>query len=33
MNNIKNPSAVLKEIAGKLMIDDNPIVIVSKLKE
>jgi hypothetical protein len=32
-NNIKNPSAVLKEIAGKLMIDDNPIVIVSKLKE
>jgi len=30
--NIENPSAALKEIADKLQIDDNPIVIVAKLK-
>ena len=31
-NKIQNPSAELKEIADKLEIDDNPIVIVAKLK-
>ena len=31
-NNIKNPSAELKEIADKIDIYDNPIVIVAKLK-
>jgi hypothetical protein len=30
---ISNPSAALKEIADRLRIDDNPIVIVAKLKE
>ena len=31
-NKIQNPSAALKEIADRLEIDDNPIVIVAKLK-
>ena len=31
-NKIQSPSAELKKIADKLEIDDNPIVIIAKLK-
>jgi len=31
-NKIQNPSAALKEIANKIELDDNPIIIITKLK-